>query len=413
MKKRTFSVYFWNSFSSGISSLQSIIFILILSRTIGVESAGTFSIGYAIAVFLTALSKYGIRNYQVTDVNEKYKACDYFASRIITTVVIIAVLYVYLESKIYFGVYSYHKAYTIMGICLLKMIEGLEDVIVGDLQQKDKLAVGARLQSIRLVFSTIILIVLIIGLGELSKSVWITFVVSIILSIFMYMGTSVRSYQKGFHIASCSRILVECAPLCLASAVMIYVGNIPKYLVDIVLNDEAQGYFGYIMSPSYVVVLISMLIYQPEIKAYGVCWSSKNVSLFSRKIYRQLIIILFVLFIIFSLGFVIGIPALSYVYSIKVEMYKKEFMLLLVGGGLYAIANFLLIPIIAMRRQNVLSIYYCIIAVVCSWGGVQLVAEHGIAGAAYVFIIINVLTIFVMGVIICKSVRSCKIMKKE
>ena len=73
------SEFFWNTIASAIMSLLSALLLMFCTRINGTEIAGMFSIAFATSVILNGIGDYGIRIYQVTDTNRKYKFGEYLA----------------------------------------------------------------------------------------------------------------------------------------------------------------------------------------------------------------------------------------------------------------------------------------------------------------------------------------------
>ena len=63
----------WNTLGSFVESLLSAVLLMFCTRLNGTEIAGMFSISFATATILNAIGDFGIRIYQVTDTNRKYK----------------------------------------------------------------------------------------------------------------------------------------------------------------------------------------------------------------------------------------------------------------------------------------------------------------------------------------------------
>ena len=62
------SSYIWNMAGSMLMAFQSVIMLMILTRTVGLGEAGVFTIAYANASLFLNIGKYGMRNFQVSDV---------------------------------------------------------------------------------------------------------------------------------------------------------------------------------------------------------------------------------------------------------------------------------------------------------------------------------------------------------
>ena len=137
------SAYIWNAASSMTFAMQSAVMLIVITRTNGLEDAGVFSIAYAIGSLMSLIGEYGVRKYQVSDINEKVSFTDYHSHRVITCVIMFIVFNVYVGAGYLRGQYSPAKYWVIILICLLKLIEAYADVYFSRYQQS-RLGVGTR-----------------------------------------------------------------------------------------------------------------------------------------------------------------------------------------------------------------------------------------------------------------------------
>ncbi len=63
--------------------------LTVLTHVCDVTTAGIFTIAYANANLFLNLGKYGVRNFQVSDVHEKYDFAPYHAARILSVLAMI------------------------------------------------------------------------------------------------------------------------------------------------------------------------------------------------------------------------------------------------------------------------------------------------------------------------------------
>ena len=123
--------YMWNTVSGVISAGQSALILIFISRNYTTHEAGLFSISYAIALLCMTLAKYGQRNYQVTDVSEKYTFQEYQISRWIAIVTTMILLSLYLVYKFIVGTYQGSKVLFIFFCAIWKTIDVVEDLYYG------------------------------------------------------------------------------------------------------------------------------------------------------------------------------------------------------------------------------------------------------------------------------------------
>ena len=118
------SSVFWNMMSSGINSVVSMFLLLIVTRLVGVAEAGIFSLGFSTSQMMLTIGNYGMRNYQVTDLNNKYSMKEYLSSRILTTILMMLIVVVFIFAEGYF----WEKALVTILLCLLKVTDAFDDV---------------------------------------------------------------------------------------------------------------------------------------------------------------------------------------------------------------------------------------------------------------------------------------------
>ena len=202
-------------------------------------------------------------------------------------------------------------------------------------------------------------------------------------------------------------ILRVCLPLFVGTTLSIFVGNSPKYMIDWYMDEGTQAIFGYIMMPAFVIMVLNQFIYQPIIRGLGELWQSGNRPQFVRRVMLQYLVVFAVTLLVIAGGYFAGIPLLSLLYNIDLAPYKTEFILLLLGGGIYALVNFIMVPLTAMRFQNCIPFGFAGAAVLSVALGSVFVPSRGIFGAACLYLAINLmLAIYLSGCFFYRAMRS-------
>lgn len=393
----------WNAISGMLNAGQSAVILIFVSHNLGIFTAGTITIAYAIANLFLSMGKYGVRNYQVTDVEETYSFGEYFYSRIIVIVAVIMIQFFFLTYEINTGAYSYEKAVVIFELTVLKLVDAFEDVYVGRYQQQGRLDVGAKIMAVRLMVSTIVICVLIyVGTG-----IHIAVLGGIVSSAFM----DLYFLRETFHIANANvlkwsrsnvwKLLKECFPLCIGTTLAIYSGNVPKYFIDRYMDERTQAIFGYIMMPVFIIMLMNQFIYQPIVKEMAEFWKDTKKKNFNQGIIKQCLITAILTIVVVVGGIFIGLPVLSMMYHVDLSSFRKEFIVLLLGGGYYALAYYLTVPLTIINKQQYIALSYIFIVFTSEIFGKYFVMAKGILGAAVLYLFINIgLTIMFFCVLI-------------
>ena len=405
-KNQLKSAYFWNTGAAMLNAFQTVFILMLISRIDPVIDAGVFTIAFAIGNLMMTIGKYGIRQFQVSDLEEKYSFREYTITRSISCLVMILASFIYVGVNFFTGLYDFEKSLVIILVCLAKTIDSFEDVIHGMLQQYMRLDVAGKILSTRL----FTYIVVYMAVYLVSKDLVFTSAVALIISFLqcLYLnwialsGMEIR--KKTFDYKNISGLLVECFPLFISSYLIMYISNAPKYAIDKVMPSEVQACFSYIFMPVFVISLLSQFIYQPVIGKMALYWQNNDMPSFVKMIYRQVLIVIALSVAVILGGYFLGIPILSLIYGVDLNGYKTSLLILLIGGGALALVNFLQMIITVARKQNFLIIGYLAAFLAFVFGGKIVVEKYGIIGISFfytlivagigiIFIIITALTL--------------------
>lgn len=382
--------FFWNAASAGLDAVQSAVLLLAISRTRDMATAGIVTFGFAVATLVTIAARYGIRNYQVTDSRETFRFQDYLLCRLATTGSSLLLALAYLAFMVFGGRYSPDKGLVILEIVALKATGALEDVFVGRLQQLGRLDIGARISTFRLGASTSVIFFSLWMVRSLHVCLLLGIASEIVLDA-LFVGAARKA--GGFTLSQpdlrkAMGLLWVGIPLCLGTALHNYVGNAPKYLVDLYLTDDMQAVCGYVMMPMFVLVVLSFFVMQPAVKGLGDAWHT-DISRFRGKAIRHMSIIALLSAGVLGAGLAIGLPLLSVLYKVDLMPYRREFLLLMAGGGLYTLSCYMIVLLTTMRRQGGI-VWGCLAALLVYLVlGQWMTRRNGFTGACILYIFAN------------------------
>lgn len=364
--------YVWNSISAMENSFQTVILMLVVTRLGGVTDGSIIAIAYAIANLVITIGKYGVRNYQVTDVQEKYNFREYVCARFLSCVGMLLLSLLYMGCEVAVGAYSLYKAGIVFGVCMLKLVDAYEDVIHGRLQQIGKLHIAGKILSIRLFLYFVVFTIA----YAISRNLLITVIITLFttITIGVILNGSVQSeyseYEQGIvDKKNILKIIRECFPLCISSFLMIYIFNAPKYIIDAAVSEEIQTCFNIVFMPVFVVTLLSNFAFQPILNNMAYMWEKRAYKQFTRKIIHQIGIISGITFMGCLAGWILGIPVLEFLYGVNLTEYRYMLTLLILIGGIIAVVNFMNIILTTVRKLNSTLIAYGISAVILISGG--------------------------------------------
>lgn len=404
--------FIWNMIGSMLNAFQSVIMLMILTRTGSLLEAGIYTIAYANANLFLMIGKYGMRNFQVSDVKEQFSFAEYRISRYLTTIIMLLVSIGYTIYASKTNDYTANKSMCIIWMCLFKLVDSIEDAYHGLYQQKGRLDIAGKCMTIRMIMTILIFSLSVIFLKSLLPALIISTIATAI--IFIIFTAFTYGEFKCSHENTCKDkiwlLLKVCFPLFLGSFLAFYIGNAPKYAIDSTLNDELQACYGFIAMPVFVIGLLNNFIFNPIITKMSFMWNEKDFKSFKKLFLTQIIIIIAITAVCEAGAYLIGIPVLSLMYNTNLVPYKTELLILLLGGGFLALSGLFVTIITIMRMQKTLLFGYGTVAILAYIASPIIVKQYAMTGAAvlYLFLMIFLCILFIIPLLygIKKSKKS-------
>ena len=81
--------FIWNMAGSISSALISVVLLMIVSRFLSTSDSDVYAYAYSVGNLLVVIGLFQVRNFQATDIEEKYSFSNYFLARFLTLVLMI------------------------------------------------------------------------------------------------------------------------------------------------------------------------------------------------------------------------------------------------------------------------------------------------------------------------------------
>lgn len=395
--------YIWNMSGSMLVAFQSVIMLMILTRVLGLVEAGILTIAYANANLFQNIGKYGMRNFQVSDVKGEFCFSEYKVSRIVTAIAMIAVSFIYVIYTAINNDYTVEKTQIILWMCLFRVVDVIEDVYCALYQSKNRLDIGAKIMTLRQVITLIVFGAGVVILKDLLLALIISTVVTTLLLVFFIKCTYgfFNVEAKKAEWKKVATLLKVCFPLFAGAFLSFYIGNAPKYAIDAMLTDELQACYGFIAMPVFVVGLLNNFIFNPILFRMSMLWEEGKKKEFVIRTVCQVGIVGIITGVCILGAYLLGIPVLSWLYNTDLAPYKTELLILLLGGGFLGLSGLLNAVITIMREQKKLMWGYGIVSILAYACSNKVVATYGMMGAAVLYtVLIGALCVIFAGMFI-------------
>ncbi len=349
--------YVWNTLGTTVWGMSLPILSIVATQLAGTEQAGMFSMAFSTGMLLMYVANYGVRNFQVSDIDETHAFSSYQVNRWLSTAaaLVMGVLYCTVRD------YQPLMATICAGVYLFKLVDGIADVYEGRLQQADKLYLAGISQTVRsggvfLIFSAILLVTRSIALASIGMG--IAAVASLVL-VTLPLALLETEKSRRWKLEEVIDLFKQCFPLFCALFLFNLIETMPKFVMEGALAYENQLYFNALYFPSQSIQIIIGFIYKPQLLRLASIWSNpKKRRRFDLIILAVMAVIVAVTALMGIAMASVGIPLTSFMYGVDFERFRTLSYLMVVAGGVIAAIDFLYAIITVLRRQRTVMQLY-------------------------------------------------------
>lgn len=390
---------FWNMMGSMSNAFSTMILLIVVNRICGEAEGGVFSIGHAVGQLMLTIGSFEVRNYQSTDIKEKYTFAEYYGYRIITCIIMlfVSVGYVLING------YDFYKALIAVLLCIYRGIDAFSDVFQGMFQQKDRIDISGKMLCLKVVMSSIFFVIALVLTQNLLVAIIIMDIVSVVCCVLYDMRITklVEKLKISLEMKAMKEIFIECVPLFVGAFMAMYIVNEPKYAIDKYLNLRQQNIFSIIFMPAFVINLFSLFVFRPMITTMAMAWEKSDKKSFVKMLLKALVwcLALTVLGVIGAM--LLGIPVLELLYGVKLKEYRYVLLLIMIGGGGNALSTVFRYSLTVVREQYKTLWVYIITLGVTLMMAKFLIQNYALWGAGALYMIsmyvMTIVSAFIMG----------------
>lgn len=391
--------FVWNSLGAGLNAFHSPLFLMVVSRVLGIRDAGFFALAFTTGVLFSNIGLFNVRNYQITDVKKSHSDASYLGARIVTSLLMTLALAAYSLTKIM----DPQQFAVILLLGLWRVPEVLSDVMHGTLQTNGRLDLAGK----SLVLRAGMCIAVFTGTIYLTRNLILACALLVCVNGIVFALYDVPNYWKitPSHQVSfdylVKDLLRSCFPLFLISLLYAYLLNAPRYAIDYFGTPEIQTVYSIIILPASMIWVVFIMVLNPILPRLAELYFSGKRKKFIRKIERLIgaIIAFCIVYLVFM--YAIGIRIFEIVYKVPLLSYRLAFILAGIGSGFLCIATVFSNLLIVIRQAKILLVSYIGVAAAAAGASMFLVKKEALLGAAlsYLLSMILLLVILIAGYI--------------
>ena len=403
--------YIWNSIGSFLQSAISPILLIVITRLNGVGDSGLFSFAMSLSVVFWAISLWGGRTYQVSDVKKEFSSGDYIVVRFISSLIVA----VFSISFCILSGYDLIKTELIMVLVSFKILESIADSMYGVLQIHNRLYIAGISLTMKSVFGFIIFAIVDILTKNIVHGALSIFIVNIAVVIFYDIPWMKHVESVGLtkkNIMQAGKIMKKTAEVFVVVFLTMFSLNIPRYFLDKYHYDQI-GYFGIMAMPITLLTLFISFVLQPNVVNLSELLKEKKVKEFT-KIVSKIDFITFTLGILFVVSsYLIGVWVLNTVFGIDINNFRIDLTIMVIGAVANAFVSIYVNLLIILRRfkgQFYTLLVTNILAVVLS---IYLIDKLAMLGSVLVFMTISFLQAIILLFIYKRSLKNVIMLSED
>lgn len=403
--------YIWNSIGSFLQSAISPILLIVITRLNGVGDSGLFSFAMSLSVVFWAISLWGGRTYQVSDVKKEFSSGDYIVVRFISSLIVA----VFSISFCILSGYDLIKTELIMVLVSFKILESIADSMYGVLQIHNKLYIVGISLTMKSVFGFIIFAIVDILTKNIVHGALSIFIVNIAVVIFYDIPWMKHVESVGLtkkNIMQAEKIMKKTAEVFVIVFLTMFSLNIPRYFLDKYHYDQI-GYFGIMAMPITLLTLFISFVLQPNVVNLSELLKEKKVKEFT-KIVSKIDFITFTLGILFVVSsYLIGVWVLNTVFGIDINNFRIDLTIMVIGAVANAFVSIYVNLLIILRRfkgQFYTLLVTNILAVILS---IYLIDRLAMLGSVLVFMTISFLQAIILLFIYKRSLKNVIMLSED
>lgn len=394
----------YNIMYSGIGSIvytfcQWLLTIIII-RLCGYTDSGYYALAITVTNTFYSISLWGIRSFQIADIDNKYDYSDYFYNRILTNIIafICFIIFMLINN------YSFEKSLIIILYMIYKVADSFFDFYDALCQKNMRMDIVSISMMMRSILSTIIFALLCFIFKSIFWAIISMIVISIVFLYFYNYRFCKKNFEIHYHLNkdNVMKMLMICTPLMLSGFLLAFNLMIPKYIFEKMFDSKLLGIYTTITSLALIVQLAAQTILAPMLPTLAEYFDKKDYKNFKGIIIKFVLLCCFVLVMAFIglkligpwvIGVIYGVELSKYTYLLYLAILSSFFTIIL------WIVSYLLILIKKTKVQLFTSAISALICLGVSYICIEIMSLNGISMA----IIISQISLLIMMIIILKK----------
>lgn len=334
----------WNASGNLLYILCQWLITIFVANIGSFTDAGVLSIAMSVSATFQTVAMFGIRNYQISDVDNKYSDTSYVSFRVITCTVALLGCVIFAVACGYLG----EQLLAVLLFMLFRLSENFSDVLHGIAQKNDRLDIAGKSFAVKGIGSLAVFIVafklsdsLCVGLLAMTLLSWLCTVIYDIVVVRRLAQFKIKINKACFGMAK------ETLPLCIYLFANSAISTLPKLILEQKLGGEVLGIYSSIFAPALIIAAAAAYLYTPFVPYFADAHAKGDTRTFMRTFVK----------------IIIAIAAVA-VITVVAAIFLGDFALKILFGEKILAHSYLLIPILVSIFASAVFTFLCTVGVV-------------------------------------------------
>lgn len=328
---RTKHDYVWNTAGLAVWGTLFPVLTVVSTQFSGAEGAGMFSMAFTVATLMLYVGNYGVRTYQVSDLDEMESFAAYQIQRVMTCLIMLVAGIIYCLVR---G-YGHEMCLICGGAFVARAVDALADVYEGRLQQMDKLYLAGISVAVRSVLEVVSFTVLLfvtrsLPVASVGMAV-VALATLVLLSVpLAYLETPASREPRLLEIGE---IFIDCFPAMAATFMFALIEAMPKFAMEGTLPYDNQVYFNAIYFPAQSILMMVGFVYRPQLVRLAELWAdSTKRARFDVIVLAMCGVCVGATLVMLAAFATVGIPLNGILYATDFEPFREAQYIMIIAG---------------------------------------------------------------------------------
>ncbi len=387
----------WNSTGNIIYLGMQWLISVFIARILGYNDAGIFSLAMSITNIFTCIALFGIRNFQVSDLEGKYSDMDYIKSRIITCICAVILCSIYISLL----PYTLIQKSCIVIYMLYRASESFADVLHGIDQKSWRMDIVGKSYFLRGTF----MFVIAAALAFITENIILVILGMTIITTVIIFYYDLRQTLKLVKTDSKNNgryklLLVESIPLVIYMIMQNSMGSIPRLFLERISGSDMLGIYSSIASPTLIIQIGASYLFIPLIGVFADYIKARDNSKFMKLFIKIYVIIALLSLASIVIGGIFGEFGLKVLFGISILPYSYILLPIILCTILTALSWFLCMILTVFRDMKGLIIGNSIGLAFNFILAPKYIRNYSLNGTSYILIISLIIQIVILQIFI-------------